>query len=290
MTAKRLIILCIALIAAVLLFVVARNMVARGPAAPVASDTARGTVQVLVAKRDLPVGTRLAAGDLTWQPWPATALNTAFITDGRGVQAAPTTTAAAVASTATHVATAAAASVTGGPMEALYGAMVRGEILASEPITNVKLLRGGDGGYMSVVLKPGMRAISIPVSVNTGAGGFILPGDQVDVLQSHATDTLHGEKPGFTVETLLRNVRVLAIDQATQPIKGNEAMVGATATLEVSEADAPVLVRGKAQGELILALRPFGAPREPETGSVAVNTGSVRVVKDGQISEVSVAQ
>jgi pilus assembly protein CpaB len=175
-------------------------------------------------------------------------------------------------------------------MEALYGAMVHDRILANEPISNAKLLRSGDGGYMAVVLKPGMRAVAIPVSVNTAAGGFILPGDRVDVLQAHQSDTANGGKPGFAVETLLRNVRVLAIDQATQQVKGAESMVGVAATLEVEDADAAVLARAKAQGEVILALRPFGDPGSPESSGSAGEPGAVRIVRAGQVSDVMVAQ
>lgn len=295
MGAKQIIILAISAIAAIGFALILRGMLGRHAPAPVApaadQSAAHATVQVLVAKRDLQVGTRLATGDLGWQPWPATALNSAFITDGHGVEAVPATPGAAVATQAGHVASVAAASVTGGPMEALYGAMVRTPILANEPISNAKLLRSGDGGYMAVVLQPGKRAVAVPVSVSTAAGGFILPGDRVDVIQARAADpSITGGHGGFAVAELLRNVRVLAIDQAAKPAKDSETMVGAVATLEVSESDAKILTLAKAQGEVVLALRPFtdGAGAGESSGVNFADT--VHIVRDGQASEVMVAR
>ncbi len=245
--------------------------------------------QVLVAKRDLTVGTRLAAGDIGWQAWPADGLNPAFITDGRAAEVQPSTAAAAVAAKANHAAAIATAAVAGGPMDALYGAVVRAPMMVNEPVTQGKLLRGGEGGVMAVVLKPGMQAVAIPISANTDAGGFILPGDHVDVLQSHQSDaSANGGHAGFTASVLLRNIRILAIDQASQPGK-NESMVGSVATLEVAAADAETLARAKAQGEVILALRSYGDAGGP-TGRVAAagNAGTVRILRGGQASEVMV--
>ena len=292
MGARQLIILAVALVAAIGLAMLV-GITMHHPAAPkaIAETAPRLTVQVLVAKRDLPVGTRLAAGDLAWQAWPADALNSSFITDGHGDQAAPTTPVATVETQATKVAAAAATSMAGGgPMEALYGAMVHEAILTNEPIVNTKLLRSGEGGYMAVVLQPGMRAVSIPITANTTAGGFVLPGDHVDVLQAHqAEGPATGGRTGFTVAELLRNVRVLAIDQSVQATKGSESLVGAVATLEVSPNDVKVLTLAKAQGEIMLSLRPFGDASEPPTQRADIS-GAVRIIRAGQVSEVMVAQ
>jgi pilus assembly protein CpaB len=293
-------ILIIAAIAAVgLAFVLAVSMKHKTVQVVAASDpTPHAVVQVLVAKHDLAIGTRLANGDLAWQAWPANAVNAAFITDGHGEQTAPAT---ATAAAVNQVAKAAATSMSGGgPMEALYGAMVRAAILANEPISSAKLLRAGEGGFMSVVLKPGMRAISIPVTVSTGAGGFVLPGDRVDLVQARPVDpAANGGRPGFTVAEVLRDVRVLAIDQSIAPAKDSETIVGAVATLEVPDEDAKTVALAKAQGEIMLALRPFGdngattapgaaAPPAPPK-VVAVQGASVRVFRAGVATEVAVA-
>jgi pilus assembly protein CpaB len=251
--------------------------------------------KVLVAKHDLAVGTRLGANDLAWQDWPADAVNRAYITDGQGARVAPAGGAAALADQARQTAKAAAQVVVGGngPMQQLYGSIVREPILANEPIINAKLVRGGEGGFMAIVLRPGMRAVAVPMSVNTDAGGFILPGDRVDVVQSRPADTAsNGGRPGFVAQILLRNIRVLAIDQNTQPPKGGQqSQVGSTATLEVAAADSELLARAKAQGEVILALRPYSDAGGPSgRGAAGLDSGQVRIFRSGQAPEVMVLQ
>jgi pilus assembly protein CpaB len=191
---------------------------------------------------------------------------------------------------------AAAEVVAGGPapMQQLYGAIVRTPILVNEPVMNSKLVRGGEGGYMAVVLKPGMRAVAVQVNTNTAAGGFILPGDRVDVVQSRPADaSANGGHPGFVAQTLLRNVRVLAIDQNSQPPKsGVQSQVGSTATIEVAAADTEVIARAKAQGEVILALRAYADAGGPSGRGVAdtQDYGQVRIFRSGQAPEVMVLQ
>jgi pilus assembly protein CpaB len=152
---------------------------------------------------------------------------------------------------------------------------------------------------MAVVLHPGMRAIAIPVNASTAAGGFILPGDRVDVLQSHqqeggqasAGSALFASRSGQVAQLLLRNVRVLAIDQTTKAPRNAPSVIGAVATLEVPAPYAEILVRAKAQGEIILALRAYsdaGGPtlKSPRDLSVA---GVVRIFRDGKPTEVMVS-
>jgi len=294
-----LIVLAIAAIGAIGLALIVGAMTKHKPSPTqvviASSAPAQPMAKVLVAKHDLPVGTRLGANDLAWQDWPADAVNKAYITDGQGARVAPAGGAAALADQAQQTAKAAAAVVVGGngPMQQLYGSIVRAEILANEPIINAKLVRGGEGGYMAVVLKPGMRAVAIPMSVNTDAGGFILPGDRVDVVQARPSDpAANGGRPGFVAQTLLRNIRVLAIDQNAQPSKGGQqSQVGSTATLEVAAADSEVLARAKAQGEVILALRPYSDAGGPSgRGEAGLDSGQVRIFRSGQAPEVMVLQ
>ena len=285
MGSNRVIILVVAAVAALGLMLIVRGLAGHhAPPPVVAVAPERPMTQVLVAHRDLSTGTRLAAGDVTWQAWPADALNPAFITDGHSAQVAPSGAVATVARSAE------AAVASAGPMEAVYGAIVRVPILLNEPIVQSKLVRSGQGGYLAVVLHPGMRAVAIPTSVSTGAGGFILPGDRVDVLQAKQADGPNASR-GYTAQTLLQNIEVLAIDQSSEPPKGAQSMVGAVATLEVPAADTEVLARAKAQGEVVLALRSY-ADAGGATGRAAVAahqaTGEVHIYRAGVMTDAMV--
>jgi pilus assembly protein CpaB len=293
----RILILCVALAAAIGAAVIVRGMSKAQPnakvvaAAPIVVE--KPTSQVLVARRDLPAGTKLEAGDMTWQAWPQESLNPAFIVQA---SAPKTEGVAKVEATAKEV----AEKVSGAPdaqLSALVGAVVREPILANEPMTDRKLVRAGSAGVMAVTLEPGMRAISVPLSAESAAGGFILPGDHVDVVESRALDNQGGGKR-VAATTVLQNVRVLAIDQNLSAPKGS-SVIGATATLELDPRQAEVLVQAKGQGELTLVLRSYADTAGPAV-TVAQNSGrasdglyrasTIRVFKSGQASEVTVAQ
>ena len=295
MSAVRLFILVIAAIAAIALAFVVRGAFApkKPEATTAAAPTAAGPstapmVKVLVASHDLPVGARLTAADMSWQDWPAANLNAAFITDGQGPQVAPTG-AAAVARTASD----AASTIFGGSaMTSIVGAVVREPLLSGEPVIARKIVKSGEGNYLSVVLTPGMRAIAVPVTVDTAAGGFIMPGDRVDVLLSRD----NGDK-GMVTGTVLRNLRVLAIDQAVEPAKDAKTIVGAVATLEVASGDAELMADAQAQakkgGNLVLALRAYtdaGAPAGSGGSGPSGPGRVVRVYRAGQASEVTVSR
>lgn len=281
MGAVRYIILAVAAVAAIGLAMLVRGMMSPQTATAEAAAPEAPMARVLVAKEDLEIGTRLTAAHMTWQPWPVEALNANFVTDGAAPIVPPEGGVQKVADRATQVAT---DLVNEGPMKSFEDAIVREPILKGEPMTARKVVRGGEGGFMSVVLRPNMRAISIPVTSETGAGGFILPGDHVDVLQSKQGS----DGKSTTTEVLLQNVRVLAIDQTTAPAKDSKAIVGAVATIEVPTSDAGVLAMGKAQGEMMLALRPYSeiGGRVGRTTERINNT--VRVHRDGETTEVAV--
>jgi pilus assembly protein CpaB len=175
----------------------------------------------------------------------------------------------------------------GAAMQALTGSIVREPILQGEPVSLKKLVRPGDGGYMSVLLQPGMRAVAMPVTVESGAGGFILPGDRVDVISSGKADQPGAQAgAGGVAQTVLTNVRVLAVDQKTEPEKNANTIVGGTVTLEVPASDVEVLVRAKAQGDLGLALRSYADMSGPAGRGAGFN-GAVRIFRAGQVSQVS---
>src|SRR5690606_6408975 len=231
--------------------------------------------KVLVAARDLEPGRRLADADLSWKDWPAEELNPLFITDGSTPPPAKSEGAAAenaavdakgepsreqARAQAVERALKAAAELNGPGAKSDYiGAVVREPILAGEPIVARKIVRAGDSGFMAAYLEPGMRAMAIRVTVETAAGGFILPGDRADVLLTRQVKmpagSASGEDTKFVSATVMQNVKVLAIDQATRAADDAQAVVGATATLEISGRDAEVLALAKSEGELSLVLR-----------------------------------
>ena len=187
----QIIVLIVAAVCAIGLALIVGSMLKHNKSAPAApvqivQAPAQPMARVVVAHQDLTIGHRLAAGDLVWQDWPADGVNAAYITDGQGVRVQPARAPPSSRRRPADVANTAAAAVSGAqsPMDALYGSIVREPILANEPITNAKLVRGGEGNYLAVVLKPGMRAVAVSVSNDRAAGGFILPGDHVDVIQS----------------------------------------------------------------------------------------------------------
>lgn len=292
MSPVRLLIVLIAAVSAIGLAVVLQRAVGSKPGRPVtaaapAAKSEKPMTQVLVAKRDLPIGARLTAADIGWQAWPSDAVNGAFITNG----AAPAKPSDKVEAAQAVVAGAADHMIGGDPSKALEGAIVRDPILTGEPITPRKIVRGGEGGYLSVVLTPGKRAMAVPVSTDTAAGGFILPGDRVDVLA-----TRDAPNPGpdggklILAETVLQNIRVLALDQSTAAGKDAKAIVAATATLEVGPAEAEALARAKAGGPVSLALRAYtdlGGPSGMTRGGV-VGDSAIRINRGGQTTSVAV--
>jgi pilus assembly protein CpaB len=281
----RIIILAVAAFAAIGLALVVRNMAAGNrhlPAIQIAAPAPQiQTVKVLVAKRDLPVGSKIAPADVSWQTFPASGVNPIWIVDRGPAAAGPMIP---------HI----------GPREAhaevtptqsmtdVTGAVVRIPLLAGEPIVPAKIVKGGAGGYLSVSLEPGMRAIAIAVNPQTGVGGFILPGDRVDILLTRK-DTAGGPNAGQpTVEPVLRNIQVLAVDQQVAPPKDAKSMVGGSITLEVPAEDVEVLLGAEGHGDLALALRSYAdLAGAPERGRRAGKGDVVTFIRAGQVSEVA---
>jgi pilus assembly protein CpaB len=187
------------------------------------------TVDVLVARADIPMGTAMSPGDVQWQAWPMSASTGNFIRKNSRPQA----------------------------IEDLAGMIARVPFVAGEPIREAKLVNAKGSGFMAAILPTGMRAVSTQISPENGAGGFILPNDRVDVILTRR-DT-NAEKTGGgdarTSETVLSNIRVLAIDQNVEEKNGQKVVVGKTATLELSPAQAETLVLSQQIGSLSLALR-----------------------------------
>ena len=126
-------------------------------------------------------------------------------------------------------------------------------MMPGEPLTTTKIVHADAAGFLAAQLMPGMRAISIPISVDTGAGGFILPNDRVDILYTQQVGDAHR----YRTNTILGDVRVLAVDQ-TYDSKETKTVVGRTATLELSPDQVELVERARAAGSLSLALRALG--------------------------------
>jgi len=287
MGAARIMVIVVAFVAAIGVVFLLRGVVFDKKAPGKETEAAQPMAQVLVAKRDLPIGTQLKAGDIGWQPWPAATINAAFTTNGANPAPAPDNPVKKAATTVTAAAQGANA------MESMYGAIVKEPILNGEPILARKVVRGGQGGYMAVVLQPGMRAISFGVSIETAAGGWVLPGDRVDVLQSQDMHDASGKSLGKATRTVLQNIRVLAIDQKLEPDKDAKTVVGGIATIEATPEAAAAIVDAKARGgQMFLALRSYADLGGPSGigNPVTANAQPIRVFRDGHAEEITVTQ
>ncbi|WP_297799147.1 Flp pilus assembly protein CpaB [uncultured Brevundimonas sp.] len=261
-------VICVAALAAVGLALVVRSMGSSGQQKQGAEVTApaAATTKVLVAAHDLAPGHQLTAADLVWKDWPAADVHPAFVTDGsvpRPDAAVPTEE--TKDGTVEKVVDAVVSINSPTAIDSFTGAIVREQILAGEPIQARKIVRAGESGYLAAFLEPGMRAMSIPVSADTAAGGFILPGDRVDVLLTREVDVPSGQdtRKRTVTATVLQNLRVLAIDQSTQAAAEEKAVVGATATVEVNDRDAETLALARAQGDLTIVLRSYADASGP---------------------------
>ncbi len=227
MKPARLIVLGIALAAGgVAAFLASGNRQPEAPKAPPPPPLA--TVDVLIAKYDLGVGQVVGDKDVGWQTWPAASAGN-FIKKTDRPDA----------------------------IKDFVGAVVRAPVAAGEPIRDNKVVAAKGGGFMAAILPHGMRAVSLDIAPDTGAGGFILPNDHVDVMltrRDKAAEKASGVEKYLT-ETILRNVRVLAVDQSVEEKDGQKVVIGKTATIELDPHQAETLALSHQLGSISLALR-----------------------------------
>ena len=197
--------------------------------APTATVAQLPTIDVLVAKSDIALGQTLKPEDLQWQTWPAANASNTFIRRSEHPDAANQTA----------------------------GSIARAPFIAGEPIREQKLVRADGSGFMAAILPAGMRAISTEISPETGAGGFILPNDRVDVILTKREKSADANNTQDVVVSavLLTNIRVLAIDQAPKERDGQNTVVGKTVTLELKPEQTSMLSAARQAGTLSLALR-----------------------------------
>jgi len=264
MYTARIVVLTIALSAGGVAAYLASGSDNKTPAAePVAQLS---TVDVLVARSDIGLGQTVKPDDMQWQSWPTATASNIFIRRNDHPDAA----------------------------DQIGGSIARSPFLAGEPIREQKLVKANGSGFMAAILPTGMRAISTEISPETGAGGFILPNDRVDVILSKREKNI--DRPGapdvVNSEIILPNVRVLAIDQAPKEKDGQNTVVGKTVTLELRPEQAETLARARQTGTLALALRSIAdinVSEAPAADQAFKRGESINVVRYG-ISSSSTTQ
>jgi pilus assembly protein CpaB len=246
MNTRRLIVLLLAAGAAGVVALMVRGLVGGGTkeADAKVNPPPVAVTEILVANERLDPGQSLNDAKVRWQAWPSKSVDGSFI----------------VRNTAASAAT------------AVNGTVVRAPMVPGEPVTYAKIVRSDGAGFMAATLAPGMRAVSISVSVVSVAGGFILPNDRVDIILTMLT----GDNPKRgTTRTVLSDVRVLAIDQAFDA-KNQKAVADVkTITLELTPPQVQVVSLAQAMGVLSLSLRSLG-----DNQAVAANTDGKAAAKN----------
>jgi pilus assembly protein CpaB len=261
MKPARLLVLVIALVAAS----VAALLVMRSPEPPpvvVETHTPVRTADVLVASAELGRGQNLNSGSLKWQSWPADTVPVGAISRADAPNA----------------------------VTDLTGSIVLSGFLSGEPIRRDKLVKADGTGFMSAILPAGMRAVAVSIDTRgaNSAGGFILPNDRVDVIKTSRDDEGSKSSGGDiqTAETVLSNVRVLAVGQNVQERGADRVATGETATLEVSASQAELLALAQKVGQLSLALRSLSDAGQTERVQDDSN-GGLTVVRYGVARSVA---
>lgn len=268
MAPSRTIILGVAVATAIGAGYVAKNMatppppeviVDQGPREPAITLT-----EVLVLDTDVPMGATIGEA-LDWQSWPSAGVTEAFITREKEPNA----------------------------LEELNGAVARVAMYAGEPLRRSKLIGEGQS-FMSSILPSGKRAVATQIAADTSAGGFILPNDFVDVIMTRRSSNSGSSGDGYVTETILKNIRVLAIDQAIQEDEeGRRVRVGDTATLELTPQQAEIITVAQQMADrLTLALRAVVDTQEviEDEADYLVSgngkRGTIRVIRSGEVTEV----
>ena len=196
---------------------------------------------VLVASRAMPTGTLLRPGDIRWKE-----VGTGQIGPGNLLRG----------------------QVSEGEF---VGAVTRRPFAADAPIVASDLVKPNERQFLSAVLKPGTRAASISVDAPQSVAGLVLPGDRVDVILTQSLTEPGGDVARKTVaETVLRDVRVIAVDQslsttnkppaaAKSGVFATESRIPKTVTFELTDRQAERLFVAAQLGRLHLSVRPLEA-------------------------------
>jgi pilus assembly protein CpaB len=213
--------------------------------------------EVLVAATEIPVGTMVTSDRLRWQNWPSAAVSPLMVTKQSSPQA----------------------------LEDVTGSIARAPTLDGEPIRRDKMIKGANAGFMSAILPSGMRAVAINI-VSSGAktaGGFVLPNDRVDIIRTGRDEegTRQRQTDVFISDTILQNIRVLAIGQNVQERNGEKVVVGETATLELDPKQAELITLAQRTGDLSLVLRSLADIAKPVEMPVVKDDSALTIVRYG---------
>lgn len=267
MPASKMVILGIAAVAAAGAGYIAKNFVTQ-PAPVVVEASQQPEVpltQVMVLTGDVAMGQPLAE-NISWENWPIAGVSDGFMTKETDPEA----------------------------LEKFSNSLARVNLYKGEPLRKSKLVGEGTS-FMSSILPKGTRAVATQISADTSAGGFILPNDYVDVIMTRKqAKTEESQADTFITETILRNIKVLAIDQAIQEDEeGRRVKVGETATLELTPQQAEIITVAQQMADrLTLALRSITDTQEKnlEDADYLVGgsgkRGTVRLIKQGEVTEV----
>ncbi len=215
------------------------------------------TVEVLVARRDIGTGHTVSAADVSWQSWPAASVGPQLMRRTNRADG----------------------------IEQIAGSIARTPFSAGEPIREEKLIKANGSGYLAAMLPSGLRAVSTEVTPETGVAGFVLPNDRVDVILTRPTKTANGDV--YTSETVLTNIKVLAIDQTVEEKSGERVVVGKIATLESTSEQAETIALARRLGTLSLALRSLrDGEDDPNARSRWKDQTNITVVRFGATSSI----
>jgi pilus assembly protein CpaB len=220
---------------------------------------AKPAVQVLVARTAIHTGQLVKPDDLRWQPWPQGNLPPSYIVEGKR------------------------------PIGDFVGAVARSQFHVGEPIVESDIVMPGSRGFLAAVLRPGLRAVSIPATATSTVSGFIYAGDRVDVLLTHALEGQNGGHHNAT-ETVLRNARVIAMDQKLDFTPGDKPDVAKTATLELTAKQTEIVTLAVKMGELSLVLRSLQDPADEERDAASGEDATAELgdsyTHDSQVSRL----
>jgi pilus assembly protein CpaB len=250
----RVLVLVVALVAGGVAAYLAMNMAPTGNAPTVVELAPQIQSQdVLVAASDIRQGQTLSTENLRWQRWPDEAINPGYLQKQTRPDA----------------------------IETLAGSVVRSQFVAGEPIREVKLARP-ESGFLSAILPSGKRAVAVRISAQNTAGGFILPNDRVDVVQTITQQAAPDAPVENVSRTILTNIKVLAIDQTVDEQNGEPVVVGKTATLELDPAQVEQITAAEAGGALSLSLRSVTDTDDVAASANERQSGTVRIFRSGR--------
>ncbi|SHL36865.1 Flp pilus assembly protein CpaB [Roseibium suaedae] len=223
---------------------------------PAPEVAAPETEDVLVASKDILLGSKLNAADLAWNTWPKDSMPKGVISKVVEPEA----------------------------MDTYVGQIAKSPIYEGEPIRPQRLVNT-DRGFMAAILPKGKRAIAVRVEAETTAGGFILPGDKVDLILTKGREN---QQSAPSSETILENVRVLAIDTTTAGEQDEKNLdPKRTATLELTPTEAEVVAQAQQAGTISLALRSAQDSSDDAESEVMRERGGVNFVKYGISSQAA---